>query len=168
MFMTHSRTLNMCGVQDGLFFRRCGFTLLEILIVVVIIAILGSIVVPMFSDHTEDTEVQAIAYNWKYAAQSFQIYRAAEGAYPRDRLPSQYPTGMRSALEGMDWADKTLAGGRWDWDEGVFGVTAAVSIKSPDWSSSKMAKIDAIMDDGNLATGRFRTRRGGYMYVIEE
>lgn len=31
-----------------------------------------------------------------------------------------------------------------------------------------MAEIDATIADGNLNTGHFRARRGGYIYILEE
>ena len=33
---------------------------------------------------------------------------------------------------------------------------------------SQMQEIDAMVDDGNLGSGQFRQRPGGYIYILEE
>ena len=50
----------------------------------------------------------------------------------------------------------------------MFGIVAAVSVYSTDWSASQVQKIDKRIDDGNLKSGHFRSRSGGYIYILEE
>jgi len=78
------------------------------------------------------------------------------------------PTEMAEYLGGFPWSEDTVIGGQWDWDYGVFGVTAGVSVKSPKWGNEQMQEIDALIDDGNLGSGQFRQRPGGYIYILEE
>ncbi|MDF7823877.1 hypothetical protein P4B35_07615 [Pontiellaceae bacterium B12227] len=88
--------------------------------------------------------------------------------YPPDRTPGVMPPGMAGYFSGIEWREETPIGGRWDWDYKQFGVTAAISVYGPNWGDEHMKEIDSQLDDGNLSTGQFRKRSGGYMYVIEE
>lgn len=145
-----------------------AFTLIEILIVVIVLGILASIAIPSIQASREETANHTFATNIRYACGPIQMYNFRNGAYPPDRNPGEYPAGLEHALGGMDWTGTTPIGGQWDWDYNVFGITAAVSVHGPDNDTDQMAKIDAILDNGNLANGAFRIRSGGYMLVIAE
>lgn len=147
---------------------RRGFTLIEVLIVVLLLGILSAVVVPMFGASNRESQDNVYMTNSRYACRAFQYYHFENGAYPPDRNPTQMPVGMDQLLSGMDWAGTTPIGGTWDWDYGVFGVTAGVSAKSPDRTAAEMSEIDAMIDDGNLSTGGYRQRTGGYIMIIKD
>lgn len=56
--------------------HRCGFTLIEILIVVAIMAVLAATVIPQFASTTEDAKLSALEYNVKVMREQAQIYQA--------------------------------------------------------------------------------------------
>jgi prepilin-type N-terminal cleavage/methylation domain-containing protein len=56
--------------------RGHGFTLIEVLIVVVIMAVLAAVVIPRFSSSTEDAKQSALEYNMKVMREQIQIYAA--------------------------------------------------------------------------------------------
>ncbi|MEX0744919.1 MAG: prepilin-type N-terminal cleavage/methylation domain-containing protein [Phycisphaeraceae bacterium] len=62
---------------------RRGFTLVEILIVVVILAILAAIVVPHFSSATEETRENTMAVNLWRIRQQIELYKQHHGEYPK-------------------------------------------------------------------------------------
>ncbi|HEX4131730.1 MAG TPA: type II secretion system protein [Pirellulales bacterium] len=64
---------------------RGGFTLVEILIVVTIMAILAGAIIPQFSNSTNDAKKSAAAYDLSYMRSQIQTYRAQHGGL----LPSQ-------------------------------------------------------------------------------
>ena len=74
---------------------------------------------------------------------------------------------MLEYLGRFPWTQPTSLGGQWDWDDGQFGFKAGVSVYQPAAPVSQMQKIDQLIDDGDLATGGFRARSGGYISVIE-
>lgn len=62
--------------------RRGGFTLVEILIVVVILGILAAIVVPQFANATDDARQGNIRSQVQTLENQIELFRAREGAYP--------------------------------------------------------------------------------------
>jgi general secretion pathway protein G len=61
---------------------RKGFTLVEILIVVVILGILAAIVVPQFTNATQDAQAGNIKAQLDTLNNQIELYRARNNAYP--------------------------------------------------------------------------------------
>jgi prepilin-type N-terminal cleavage/methylation domain-containing protein len=55
---------------------RIGFTLVEVLIVVVIMAILAAAIIPQFTDSTKDAHASTILHNLRTLRSQIQFYRA--------------------------------------------------------------------------------------------
>ena len=63
--------------------RRSAFTLVEVLIVVVILAILAAAVVPQFSSSTQDAKYSTSIFNLQTLRAQVQVYKAQhQGVYP--------------------------------------------------------------------------------------
>ena len=152
----------------GTFASRKGFTLVEIMIVTSIVGLLAAIGVPSMLGAGQNTRKARFAREIKAAGHAFVQYALDHGDYPADKTPAQMPNGMGEYLSRFPWSEETVIGGQWDWDYEVFGVHAGVSVKSPNWDSEQMQEIDAMIDDGNLGSGQFRQRSGGYIYILEE
>ncbi|GMV27278.1 MAG: hypothetical protein AMXMBFR58_33090 [Phycisphaerae bacterium] len=76
---------------------RKGFTLVEILIVVVILGILAAIVVPQFTNATQDAQAGNIKAQLDTLNNQIELFRARNNAYP--------------GLDGDDgWGDVDTAG----------------------------------------------------------
>ena len=148
--------------------QKSGFTLVEIMITTSIIGLLASLGMPSMLKAGKNARNTRFAREINTIAHAFVQYAFEHGDYPADKNPAQMPNGMAEYLSNIAWSEKTVIGGQWDWDYEVFGIHAAVSVKSPKWTPEQMAEIDQILDDGNLNSGQFRARSGGYMYVLEE
>jgi len=148
--------------------RREGFTLVELMIVVAIIALLTAIALPWFQRYRRDTLNGRFANDLRIACHAIRHYNIKTGQYPPDHTPRRIPRDMAPYLQGMDWRGDTPIGGQWDWDYRVFGITAGVSVYKPDRNDAEMEEIDRLIDDGNLFTGKFRKRNQGYISIIEE
>lgn len=145
-----------------------GFTLVEILIVVAIVGLLAALGIPDLLTANRQSRSRIFTNDLRIASSAFTRYFLEKDGYPTDKTPAVMPNGMSGYLSNFQWSEKTSIGGHWDWDYEVFGVTAAISVHQPSWSTEEMEQIDALIDDGSLSSGSFRTRAGGYMYVIEE
>ncbi|MEQ8659776.1 MAG: prepilin-type N-terminal cleavage/methylation domain-containing protein, partial [Gammaproteobacteria bacterium] len=64
--------------------RTGGFTLVELLIVVIILAILAAIVVPQFSSATDDAKLSSLDTTLANVRAAVDLYYQQHGAYPGD------------------------------------------------------------------------------------
>jgi general secretion pathway protein G len=63
--------------------RRAAFTLIEVLIVVVIMAILAATVIPQFSSSTKDAQESSVKFNAHTMQSQIELYKLYhEGKYP--------------------------------------------------------------------------------------
>jgi prepilin-type N-terminal cleavage/methylation domain-containing protein len=157
--------MNLCNLQSH--GQKHSFTLVEIMITVAIIGLLTAIALPSFQRARTTSQLTQAASGFRTACDAFQMYAAENGTYPADVTQGVIPAGLEEYLTDMEWTATPL-GGQWDWDYNVFGIKAAVSIDNPHATEAQFQRLDAMIDDGDLGTGRFRTRSGGYMRVIEE
>jgi prepilin-type N-terminal cleavage/methylation domain-containing protein len=147
--------------------RREGFTLVELMIVVSIISLLAVIAVPATIRARESAQVSRFVADLRTAKSAFILYGVEHGTFPPDKQPGEMPDGMDEYLARMDWRGRTSLGGQWDWDYQQFGCKAGVSVYGPTAPASQIRRVDLACDDGNLATGSFRSRSSGYISVIE-
>lgn len=62
--------------------RQSGFTLVELLIVVIILAILAAIVIPQFSSATRDTQESALDTNLAGMRNAIELYKVQHNDWP--------------------------------------------------------------------------------------
>ncbi len=62
--------------------RQSGFTLVELLIVAIILAILAAIILPQFASTTTDAQESALRANLAGMRSSIDLYRQQHGEYP--------------------------------------------------------------------------------------
>ena len=63
---------------------RTGFTLIEILIVVVILGILAAVVIPQFTNAADDASVASARTQLQTMRSQIELYRAQQNAYPAE------------------------------------------------------------------------------------
>ena len=62
--------------------KQSGFTLVELLIVAIILAILAAIIIPQFASTTVDAQESALRANASAMRSSIDLYRQQHGQYP--------------------------------------------------------------------------------------
>ncbi len=148
--------------------RTAGFTLTEIMIVVMVIAMLASIALPNFFRAQVRARNLIFATSIKKASEGFEMYAWEHRGYPANSQPGVIPLGMDEYLQGMGWTEATPLGGKWNWDKNIQGYKAGIGVYQPTATDEQFLMIDEMIDDGDLSTGYFRARAGGYVYILEE
>jgi len=157
----------MTDLRHGRYGDRTAFTLVEILIAVAIIGLLAAIAIPSLRMAREYSRETRFINDLRKLCDAFGEFRLFEDVYPADSTPAIVPAGMDEYLPKLDFTADTSIGGQWDWDYGVFGFLAGVSVYRPGVSPAVMRRIDTRIDDGDLTTGFFRQRAQGFIYILE-
>lgn len=145
-----------------------GFTLVEIMIVVVIIGLLAALAIPAFAKVRQKSHNARFVSDLRTFAQAFETYAAQNGRWPPNAGSGVVPTGMSSADFNVSaWTtSKNSVGGRWNWDVNNFGASAAISTTNVTVPDAQMTLIDAQIDDGDLTAGLFQKVSNRFVYVL--
>ncbi len=146
-----------------------GFTLVEIMVVVVIIGLLAALAIPAFQRVQRASQNARIVNDFRVFAQAFDIYNSQNGGWPANAGAGAVPTGMTSTFKEDVWkAPSTVIGGRWNWDKNRSEFVAGISISGATCSDEQLQEIDAKLDDGNLSTGNFQKLSDRVSYILEQ
>ena len=114
--------------------RQRGFTLVEIMVVVVIISLLAAISVPSFQRVQRKTKVATIVNDFRVFAAAFDTYAQETGTWPAESAAGVFPTGMDQRINSTAWLRKTPMGGQYNWENNQFNLfgtyKAAITISA--------------------------------------
>lgn len=147
-----------------------GFTLVEILIVVVILGVLATIVIAQVAVSTDDTRGTTFAAQLKTFLNAEAVYRERTGNYLEDASSGVIPEGFETYIDRDKWENGTPIGGVWDAQADEDGVISAIGVHFNGVGTSRdaayMLKIDRAIDDGDLSTGAFRQFAADRFYFV--
>jgi prepilin-type N-terminal cleavage/methylation domain-containing protein len=152
--------------------RTDGFTLIEILIVVIILGVLAAIVIPQFVGVTGDVERGTFVADVRILANAAERYRLDTGEYLEDSASGVCPAGLEDYIQEEKWESGTPIGGVWDAELDSFGIKSALGVhfngEGETRDDAYMLLIDDAFDNGDLATGVFRKIADDRYYFILE
>jgi prepilin-type N-terminal cleavage/methylation domain-containing protein len=136
--------------------EKCqGFTLVEILIVVVILGILAALVIPQFNEAIQQTKRASFVTSLKNYANAAEQFSVRTGQRVTPLEPGAMPTdGFQNFMDANSWVRPTSIGGAWHIQEGLIGVVFNGTGDTRD--AAYMELIDLMLDDGDLTTGTFQ------------
>lgn len=147
--------------------RTRGFTTLEIMMVVAVIALLAALALPAFLKSRRNVQNTRFINDLRVATDSFEQHAIITGKFPPSAAPGVVPTGMDDYLVKMDWTISTPITGQWDWDNATIGTDEGVSVITTELDDDRAGEIDEEIDDGDIVTGLFqkRTDDTGFIYL---
>jgi len=150
--------------------RLGGFTLVEIMIVVVVIGLLAAMAIPAFERSRINGNASRLANDFRVFAGAFETHALETGTWADDGNGNALPATVQPYLEGTSWTEAPVKGGWWDWEgSGRHGFAASIGLAEGDGSMDPevFERVDALLDDGNLSTGNFIQTGGFYVYVLD-
>lgn len=158
--------------------RRSGFTLIEIMIVVAIIALLAAIALPSFARARQTAQRTRLLKLVKETSDGFLMYEADNGKLPLQTASSSMvistagvvPPGMNLYLpKNNTWTTGTDGTWYWlYWPNGRPGYNGFVYLLNSNITDDDIAFIDSKIDDGNTQTGALINYGGtGLIYSLQ-
>jgi prepilin-type N-terminal cleavage/methylation domain-containing protein len=155
---------------------RCGFTMLETMIVVSIIGLLAVIAMPMFMHARVRSQNVTFLNCLRLAGDAFHQYAMEKGDFPRDAPAGMVPAGMPEYMpRHLDWTAPTSIGGAWKWNRAPLRgqlvlncCYAGISVEAPARTTEEMTQLDKEIDDGDLDAGAFRRCSSGYVFILQK
>jgi len=160
---------------------RAGFTIVELLIVIVVIAILATITIVSYNGIQENARVAAISDGLKQIDKSMRLWMIDEGltkwpddpvgggGIPFSTMIADNP-GLQKYLQtvpsvpGVDvdeWFYDNEGDSRTSCGDPYAGVNVTLRYMA---SKSIMQKVDDRIDDGNLGCGKVRDTSSGILF----
>jgi len=134
------------------------------MIVVIIIGLLASLAIPAFLKIQENSYASRLANDYRTFRNAFEIYYLENAGWPEDVNHGQLPPEMEGYVVGF--TEQAPTGDHWDWDRNAAGAVAGVSLRGGRTSERVMEKVDEILDDGDLSTGRVYRHSNRYTFEL--
>lgn len=149
--------------------HKTGFTLVEIMVVVVIIGLLAALAVPAFVKTRENSQNSRFANDLRVYVTAIETFILENGGYPEDSNSGTIPAGLSPYIKSGQWNEGPSIGGVWDVEKDSLGITSAVGVHRFTISAQQLEDFDQKFDDGDLTSGNYRRLDSDrYYYVIAE
>jgi prepilin-type N-terminal cleavage/methylation domain-containing protein len=149
-----------------------GFTLVELLIVVVILAILAAVVIPTFKDASKESKRNRFVDNLRTFITAAQYATEKNGDVIEDASSGNLPAELAGLVPASSWENGTPMDGVWDSEKASFGFASSIGVHYSSGTNpgdAEWTQVDALVDDGDLTTGAFRKLASDrYYFILKE
>ena len=146
-----------------------GFSLVEIMIVVVIIGILASIALPAFERVWSNSTFTAFYNDLRVFQDALHTCVLETGNSDQGSATGFLSEEFAAYIDEAIWAKETQIGGNWDVEYNSSGVGLGIGAHGALLPNSTLLDIDDKFDDGDLATGNLRKITADrFFWVLEE
>ncbi len=135
---------------------RSGFTLIEVTLVVVIVALLATLAMPAFQNVRDHANVSKFMNDLRVLSSQFESYHFAQARWPGSAHPGELPPEMEGYVSSSTFAQPNSVGGRWTWYKSDTVTGIAVTYGDSDSELLLYQRIAEQIDDGDLFGGRFQ------------
>lgn len=146
---------------------RSGFTLVEIMVVVVIIGLLAAMALPAFQRVKQSAVSKRYLNDARQVRDGAERYALENGSFPPNGIGGLHANLRGYIPDSIFNATTTPLGGVWDWDFQQDGFTASISVYMFTVSDAQLRDIDRTIDDGDLTTGLFRKMGSKAIFIIQ-
>jgi type II secretory pathway pseudopilin PulG len=150
--------------------RRAGWSIVELAIVLVIIAILAALAIPLFSVILKKSRFSTLASDLRTHAAAFRTHALEQGTYPASHgTVGTFVPGMEDALSHK-WTEPTPVGGGYSWvlEQGGNAYVRINETAAAPYAVNVMdlVRLDEQIDDGNLASGYLQVAGLSIRYYV--
>jgi len=162
----------MCSKISRFPKQRDGYTIVELMITVAIIAVIASLAVPSWQRARKRAQADALVNELRVTGEAFQIYAAENGGLPANSGSfSTIPAGMTAYMpKSSTWTGVSPTGGYWIWwnfgSGGFWGFTGIVGVYNVNFDPDQITQIDKVMDDGDPNTGGIHSSTRWVFYGV--
>ena len=135
-----------------------GFTLIEVMVVVTVVGMLGSISTPRVKKAADNARASAVANDLRILASAMSTIAQQSGSFPKDTARQKMPPAAAGHTKAKTWTGVTPIGGYYNWESGrkVRGtkIKAGIAINSAKRQNvtkdrALLLAIDRRIDDGD-------------------
>lgn len=143
-----------------------GFTLVEIMIVVIIIGLLAALAIPTIHNSQRAAKGATFINDVRTYGAAAEVFSLETGDYPDAAGAAVMPAGLEEYIPTTKWTATTPIGGSWNFLKNSNGIVSALGATGYTATVGQLMHIEAKFDDGSLTTGKLQTIAGGYYYIV--
>lgn len=134
-----------------------GFTMLEVVVVVVVIGILSAMVIPKFANAREETTIAMAAEDLRTMVRAIELYQGVNGAFPPNGSRSDDAAILDTYFKSESpFEVQSSIGGVYDYENTSSIAVMILQDGANQYTHEDALALDVYMDDGDLTTGRLR------------